>query len=564
MPNFQGPDHASGRPSPHSRRTFLAGAAAVTAAVAGGAPLLSGCSSGESTNRGGTTSGKDLKKLLPAHVASRASDPDIPSRNGSSPGFTRAPEPGDLAVSVRGKPGSGGTYTAFTPLWGTPPAKDAAYYRAVNKALGAEIRWQTQDGNTYGEKLSAVLASDGIADIVCIPQWEMQGRIHGAISAKFADLGPYLSGDKVKKYPNLAAIPTAAWQMSVFGGKLRGLPMPARPLGGVVPFYRQDLFEKEGWEVPDSPDAFLALAKEITRPASKRWACEDMWWSAQIIFGCPPEKPYYWTERDGKLVHKVETDAWLEALEWTRKLYAAGVVHPDAVAGKANDAATRFTSGQSLMMNDGDAKWYGLTFEQASANPDFRIQGMDFFGPGGGDPVLYQGAPASLWSFLNKKLPKERIEECLALADFIAAPYGTREQRLIDYGTEGEHYTLKDGVPVKTEKGVKEVMDTYRFIVSAEASVAYPDHPRVVKDYCGWMQRMGAHMRKPLFYGMQIQEPTRYASLYTPFEDLAKDVVRGRKSLRDAQRAVTDWRKGGGDKLRDWYAELLEKNGSGV
>ncbi|NJQ02257.1 extracellular solute-binding protein [Streptomyces zingiberis] len=564
MPKFQAPDHraAPGRGRP-SRRAVLAGAAAA-AAAAGGVPLLSGCSAGESSGRDGTTGGKDLKKLLPTYVASRVSDPDIPGRNGSSPGFTRAPAPEDLTRSVRSAPGGGGTYTAFTPLWGTPPPKDALYYRAVNKELGATVRWQTQDGNYYGEKLSAVLASDDIADIVCVPQWEMQGRVHGAISAKFADLGPYLSGDRVKKYPNLAAIPTDAWRMSVFGGRLRGLPMPARPLGGVIPFYRQDLFEKEGYEVPRSPAEFLALAKEITRPKSRVWACEDMWWSAQIIFGCPPEKPYYWTEENGKLVHKVETDAYLEALEWTRKLYAAKVVHPDAVAGKANDMTVRFTSGQSLMMNDGDGKWYGLTFEQATANPGFRIQAMDFFGADGGDPVLYQGAPANIWSFLNKNLSKEQIEECLALADFIAAPYGTREQRLIEYGIEGEHHTIEDGVPVKTEKGVKEVLDTYRFVVSPQASVAYPDHPRMVKDYCGWMQRMGRHMRKPLFHGMQIQEPNRYASLYTPFEDLNKDVVRGRKPMRDAQRAVEDWRRGGGDKLRDWYAELLEKNGSGV
>ncbi|MEU5613346.1 extracellular solute-binding protein [Streptomyces sparsogenes] len=560
MPNSQ----ASASTSTPSRRTVLSSAAVAAVAVAGGAPLLSGCSTEESTGKGGTTSGKDLKKLLPTYVASRVVEPDIPGVNGSSPGFTRAEPAADLVASVKGKPGHGGSYTVFEPLWGTPPAKDCDYYKAVNEALGAEITFQPQDGNTYGEKLSAVLASDDIADVVTIPQWEMGGKLQGAISAKFADLGPYLSGDKVRKYPNLAAIPTAAWQMSVFGGKLRGLPMPSRPLGGVIPFYREDVFEKEDYEVPGSPDEFLALAKEITRPKSKVWACEDMWWSAQIFFGCPGEKPFYWVEKDGRLVHKVELDNYLEALEWCRKLFKGGYVHPDAVAGKANDALTRFTSGQSLIMNDGDAKWWGATFEQAEPNPDFKIQAMDFFGADGGDPTLYLDPPARIWSFLNKRLSKDRIEEFLDLADYIAAPYGTKEQRLIDYGVEGTHHTLKHGAPVKNAKGVKEVQDTYRFIASPEATVAYPDFPQMVKDWCAWMQRMCEFAKKPLFYGMQIQEPNRYASLYTPFEDLAKDVVRGRKSIRDAQSAISDWRSGGGDKLRDWYVKILEKNGSGA
>lgn len=555
---------ASASTSTPSRRTVLSSAAVAAVAVAGGVPLLSACSTEESTGKGGTTSGKDLKKLLPTYAASRVVKPDIPSVNGSSPGFTQAKPTAELVASVKGKPGKGGSYTVFEPLWGTPPPKNSAYYKAVNEALGAKITFQPQDGNTYGEKLSAVLASGDIADIVMIPQWEMGGKLQGAISAKFADLGPYLSGDKVKKYPNLAAIPTAAWQMSVFGGKLRGLPMPARPLSGVIPFYREDIFKKEGYEVPKSADEFLALAKEITRPKSKVWACEDMWWSAQIIFGCPGEKPFYWVEKDGKLVHKVELDNYLEALEWCRKLFKSGYVHPDAVAGKANDSLTRFTSGQSLIMNDGDAKWYGATFEQAEPNPDFKIQGMDYFGADGGDPTLYLGPPANIWSFLNKKLSKDRIEEILAVANYIAAPYGTKEQRLIDYGVEGVHHTMKHGAPVKNSKGVTEVQDTYRFIVSPEATVAYPDFPQMVKDYCGWMQRMGKFVKKPVFYGMQIQEPNRYASLYTPFEDLAKDVVRGRKSIRDAQSAISDWRSGGGDKLRDWYAKLLDKNGSGA
>ncbi|MGO4430350.1 hypothetical protein AB4Z54_69225, partial [Streptomyces sp. MCAF7] len=97
--------------------------------------------------------------------------------------------------------------------------------------------------------------------------------------------------------------------------------------------------------------------------------------------------------------------------------------------------------------------------------------------------------------------------EILAVANFIAAPYGTKEQRLIDYGVEGVHHTLKHGAPVKNSKGVTEVQDTYRFIVSPEATVAYPDFPQMVKDYCGWMQRMGKFAKKPVFYGMQIQEP---------------------------------------------------------
>jgi len=196
-----------------SRRTFLA-STAVAAAVAGGTPLLSACSSGGGGGRNeGATTKKDARKILPAHVPSQVVEPDIPSENGSRPGFTGKAEPyGELPASVPEKMGGGGTVTITSPLWGTPPEKDCAYYRAVDEAIGVRVDWQTQDGNTYGEKLGAVLASSGIPDMVVIPGWEMQGKIRSAIDSRFADLGPYLSGEAVKKYPNLAAIPTPAWR----------------------------------------------------------------------------------------------------------------------------------------------------------------------------------------------------------------------------------------------------------------------------------------------------------------------------------------------------------------
>ncbi|HZG02266.1 MAG TPA: extracellular solute-binding protein [Streptomyces sp.] len=544
-----------------SRRTFLA-QAAVAAAAAGGAPLLSACSSGGGGNRNeGTTTRKDAERILPAYTASRPVEPDIPGRNGSRPGFTGKARPyADLPASVPEKTGRGGRVTVMSPLWGTPPEKDCAYYRAVDEAIGVHVDWETQDGNTYGEKLGAVLASSGIPDVVVIPSWEMQGRIRSAIDSRFADLGRYLSGEKVRKYPNLAAIPTAAWQMSIFGGKLRGLPIPSGAVDIIIPYYRQDVFEAKGWEVPTSAREFLDLAREITAPRARVWACEDMKWTAFNVFGVLPEKPYCWERQGDGLVHRIEKDNYLEALEWTRKLYAAGVVHPDARTGRG-DAGTRFTAGQSLIMNDGNAKWYGWTYEQSEQNPDFRVQGMDIFGHDGGDPRLYFANPAGIWAFINEKASEETVEECLAIANFAAAPYGTKENRLVRYGVEGTHHTLEDGVPTKTEQGVAEVQDTYFFVAGAEAVAAFPDHPQVVEDWCAWQQRMGAFMKKPLLYGMQVREPNRWANIGDQFEDLEDDVVRGRRKVSDMQRAVEDWRRAGGDRLRDWYRKLIDEVG---
>ncbi|WP_121701125.1 extracellular solute-binding protein [Streptomyces sp. E5N298] len=555
------PNAASGP----SRRSFLASTAVATAAVAGGVPLLSACGGSDGGSREGTTSGKDAEKLLPAYVAGSVVTPDIPSKNGSAVGFTSKLDLADLKTSVPQKLGKGGEITVMSPFWGSPPKEDNAYYRAMNDLIGVDVVWQNQDGNTYDQKLGAVLASSEVPDVVVVPGWNMTGKIPSAIIGKFADLGPYLSGDAVKEYPNLAAIPTDAWRRSIFGGKLLGLPMPSSYVSGIVPLYRRDVFEKEGYEVPRSCDEFMAFAKDATNARAKRWACLDMKWTAFNAFGVLSgnEKSLGWNQVDGKLVYRAETDEYLEALEWTRKLFAAGVVHPDAKLGKSNaaDPGPKFAAGEFLVYNQDISQWWSRTAEQATQNPEFRIWGMDFFGHDGGEPTLWAQNPASIFAFVNKKASKSVIRDVLAVANVTAAPYGTKEYMATNYGVEGTHYTVEDGVPTKTDQGNIDVMNAYVMVASPAATIAHPDFPEVAKGQVEWQQRTGAVTRKPTFYGMQIVEPARYTNLSNDFEQLEDDIVRGRKKIGDMQQAVSDWKSKGGDKLRDWYQKLLDENG---
>ncbi|MEU1316525.1 Tat pathway signal sequence domain protein [Streptomyces tibetensis] len=555
------PNAASSGPS---RRSFLASTAVATAAVAGGMPLLAACGGSQEGRKEGTTSGKDAKKLLPAFVARNVVSPDIPSKNGSAAGFTRPLDLSTLKTAVPEKLGKGSKIKIMAPFWGTPPSNNNPYYKAMNEAIGVEASWQNQDGNTYDEKLGAILASSDIPDVVVVPGWNLNGKIPSAINAKFADLGEYLSGDKVKDYPNLAAVPTDAWQRSIFGGQLRAIPMPAAPVLNIAPFYRKDVFDKEGYTLPTSADEFLAWAKEATNAKAKVWACDDMKWTAFSAFGVlsGADKALWWNLEGDKLINRIETEVYLEALEWTRKLYAAGVVHPDAKAANQGQAGNRFTAGQSLVYNDDLSALWGKTAEQRTQNKDFDMGVMDIFGHDGGDPTLWAVQPANIFTFVNKKASKQVVQDFLALANYCASPYGTKEYMLTVYGVEGTDYTVKDGVPTKTTKGVNEVNGAFDYTGDPAAYIAHPDLPEIAKQQVEWQQRMGAFTKKSSFHGMTITEPNRWTNLADDFEQLEDDVVRGRKKISDVQQAVSDWKKQGGDDLRAWYKKLLDDNGS--
>ncbi|MFI1732634.1 extracellular solute-binding protein [Streptomyces acidicola] len=556
------PNSATSAPS---RRSFLASTAVAAAAVAGGMPLLSACGGSQSGSKDGTTSGKDAAKILPAYVASTVVAPDIPAKNGSAAGFSKAIATADLKTSVTKQLGSGGKLKIMSPFWGTPPEGDNPYYTAMNEAIGVEVTWRNQDGVTYDEKLGAVLASSDIPDVVVVPGWNLNGKIPGAVNAKFADLGPYLSGDKVRDYPNLAAVPTEAWQRGIFGGQLRAIPFPAPYVTDIAPLYRKDLFDKKGYSVPTSPDEFLSWAKEATDARSKVWACDDMKWTAFNVFGVlsGSDKALWWNMDGAKLVNRIETEEYLEALEWTRKLYAAKVVHPDAVSGKAGgNPGNRLTAGQVLVYSQNISDWWGKTAEQRTQNPDFEIAAFDIFGPDGGDPKLWAVQPANIFTFISKTASERQIKDFLAVCNFCAAPYGTKEFMLTAYGVEGTDYETQKGLPVKTTQGVNEVNGAFDYTGNPAPYIAYPDFPDVTKGMVEWQQRMGAFTTKSSFFGLTVTEPNRWANLADSFEQLEDDVVRGRKKISDVQQAVSDWKSKGGDELRDWYKKLLDDTGS--
>jgi putative aldouronate transport system substrate-binding protein len=537
------------------RRSFLR-MITVGAAVVGMPGLLTSCASTGAKTAAGTAA--PIAGVIPSYVPLAFVKPDFPSVKGSVPGFLTLPK--KLVKSVAKPPGSGASYKAMTPLWGTiPPTNGNKYYEAVNAMLGSKIEFQITDGNTYGDKLATVLASSkDVPDWVCVPTWNLPPRFGSEIVGNvFQDLTSYLAGDKVKAYPNLANIPSDAWKFCVFNGKLYGLPFP----GGIITdaiFYRKDVLDGLGIIVDvKNGDDLIALAKELTDAKAGRWGAEDLWASSTIIHGVVPKDG--WKLVGGKLMHRVETPEYRAALEWNAKLFASGAVHPDAVAGQDADSKKRFQSGKSLIMNDGLGGWNEALRDNLASNHAYAQQPFEPFAADGGKPVLFKGNPTNIFSFLKKSDDKKKITELLALANALAAPFGTTECDLITNGVEGVHYTKNSaGLPVPTPLAAKELQPTYIFLVDGPIVETHVQYPGYVKAASLWQSNAAKYVVDPVFYGQQISPPQRFASLSGPFTDLEKDISRGRKSLKDLDGAVKTWKASGGDELRAFYQKILD------
>src|SRR5699024_5102223 len=132
----------------------------------------------------------DVSSVLPSHIPSDYVEPDFPSVNGSTAGYASIPE--ELVQVFDTPPGSGSMFTAMTPLWATiPPTEGNQCFDAVNEAIGSTIDFQISDGNTYGDKLAAVLASEqDVPDWVSIPTWNVPPRFEQTVEALIEDRTP--------------------------------------------------------------------------------------------------------------------------------------------------------------------------------------------------------------------------------------------------------------------------------------------------------------------------------------------------------------------------------------
>lgn len=551
--------------TPASRRTFLS-LAGLTAVAAGTGGLLAGC--GEKAVRGGATQNLDkLSAVLPEQAALPASipKPDVLGTRPVADGYTKFPA--TLVDSVTQKPGAGGAaIRAMTPAWGPAPPSGAnnSYLVAVNAELGTPVDFSVQDGNTYADKLGAILGARDVPDVLCVPGWEVAklARFSDAVAALFEDLTPYLQGAAVKSYGNLATFPTGAWRHSCWNERLMAVPNPTDNPFPWVLFHRRDLLAKQGLSLPKTPDELFALGKEVTDPKKGVWAFDDIFAMVQMWHGAPGTKDGWRLRADGTPEFKYETPEFKAATEFMAKIYQAGLVHPDLVESKGADAKQLLQSGKILFKQDGMGMWQPMQAEQQKITPGFDVQPVPLFGPAGGHPLAWGADEPISYAFIKKGLGKARVEEILRVINWCSAPFGTTEFVKREYGVEGKHHTRSADGPVKTELGFKEIQNQY-FFISGRSPVVQPtpQTPKYVPDMLGYANETVKHLEKDPWVGIKLEMPAAYKAGLVPFNDKITDVVRGRRPLSDLDAIVKEFKAGGGDEARQMLATALTDAG---
>lgn len=530
---------------------MTAGAAGL---AAGAVPLLSSCGAAPASS-----SGNAANADLPDYVPIKSGSAAYPAlANGVEAGYTSFPA--NPPQSVHTPPLKGGSVSSFCQIYNPPPTPMTgnAMWQEVNRRLGGTLNINYVAADDYTTKVATLIAGDTLPDLLQVAAGSIP-NVYPFLQAKCVDLTRELAGSSIKKYPNLANLPTFTWEASVLNGSIYGVPIPRAQMGNPL-YVHQEMFDEIGVKEMKNADDALRVLKELTRPSENRWAITAgtglayRYLFAQYLFHVPNG---WKVDSKGHFTNAFETEENKEAVAYWRKAVAAGVVVPDSEGYSNTQMKNAFESGRAACVMDGWATTFDSYWAAMKAvNPNSQLRLMVLPGASGGKQTFYLGS--GIYSYTSiPQSSKSRVEELLGVLNFLAAPFGTSEYLLLNYGVQGVDYSLgPGGNPVPTAQGKADSTVPWGYL-AAGPEVQYdattPDATKYA--YEGEKALVSLGIPNPTVGLYSATNSTRGTTLNNNFNDGVTDIIAGRRPMSYYNELVSTWRSAGGNQMRNEYQQ---------
>lgn len=534
------------------RREFLAGTG-----LALGGLALAGCGSGKNS----AAPNKHPVKP-PVHVAYGAAAPDLPSGAHGIPA-AYFHYPANPKQFTKEKPGTGGTISFMLQADEVMKPKGAnPWWHGLNAAMNADLKVGTTPSADYTQKFQVAIAGGNLPDIV---QLVTVANMPQVLEKEFADLSDYVSGDKVKEYPGLASIPPEAWQIPMVNGRIWGIPQ-ARPGAGTIASTRGDLLKELGIgsnsPEPNNGQEFFELCKELSDHKRGKYAIGEQpnTWILNAILEMMGA-PNGWKVTGGKFTSVIESEEMKAALEQVTKLWKAGYVHPDSFTNPGENF-TWWSGGITSIYFQNIAGW--PTYAKSYPDWNIGVIALPKWEGGGLAPKALGVAGYGAYAALKKAKPG-RIKELLRILDYFAAPFGTKEYLLMNYGVAGADYTMKGTDPVPTKSAVSEYPQGLLYCGSQQYVNLYvPGNTEAVKAEHAYLTKvLPTGVSNPTWGLYSETNATKGATAGTNVLNAQSDIIQGRRKLSEWDQIVKTWRQQAGDATRREYEKAYDDLKSG-
>jgi putative aldouronate transport system substrate-binding protein len=503
---------------------------------------------------------------LPTYIPPNSPPPDVPGGTITPPGYTSYPQ--QLIRSVADPPAKGGQINIITETLNTlpTPMDSNPVWQELNKRVGATLNINITPFADYSTKLPTILASEDIPDMLYLPNGFLVAGFPQFLEAKCADLTPFLSGDAVKAFPNLAAHPTSVWKTVVINNKIFGVGDPVPPFFWVH-WHHAELLQQAGLQPPQTAADYRNIMQTLQKPNDGLFGIVAEsgylygYGVVNQLFTSIYGGPNQWQVDNGKLVRLFETEQFKAALGYARDLWSAGLYEPGSPGYNTLSARQAFVARKGVFRWDGNTTDIFHSFgAPTELQPPPQIRLVPPFGADSSTKPTYPLFHGSFGTMVLKKASEDRIRELLSVLNLIASPFGTEEYQLIAYGLEGRDFTRSDtGTPVFTDQGRADwIQPTMQAVVNPARVYFDPLGADYVPHVIGVFKQYEAVGVTDPTVGYYSESNGRQGVVANQrFGDGITDIVVSRRPLSDLDSLLGDWRSSGGDQVRQEFEDAM-------
>ncbi|QYR19621.1 ABC transporter substrate-binding protein [Paenibacillus sp. sptzw28] len=462
------------------------------------------------------------------------------------------------------------TITFMPESWGGGKwREDHPTVKYLNEKFNIEMKIMWTDGPTYKDKLNVFAASGDLPDMYRVTsdnfvKWQNEGV--------FMDLAPHLD-----KYPNLAkAFPDDQWKMLNPQGKLYGMPAWGLEIRDSYQI-RADWIRNVGLTMPNEEtfnvDEFYQIMKAFAlNDPDKNGKKDTAGFATDQELGANTAQlraafglANGWKLVDGKLIpQNVQSKEQKDFLGYLHKMYEEGVMDKDFLSKKGINVYELFQGGKSGIWTHHPLGLRTDTEKLKSIDPNAElVQLAPPIGPTGlrGNPTGLVGANKAV---INGKIDPKKQQRLLELLDWWMTDEGTDIMR---NGIEGVHYTKEaNGTYKQTPLGdtdLPRIMNNWFFWrADPEFFVHKWTEPAIAEFDRKYNENNAKYPWKNDSAGLEIYSETYqklWKDLETKFKEAQLKIVVGQEPVDSIDKAIADWKAGGGDKIiqemNDAYAK---------
>ncbi|MBO9597414.1 MAG: extracellular solute-binding protein [Cohnella sp.] len=324
-----------------------------------------------------------------------------------------------------------------------PQSPDPALISKIGELTGARLEIDWVRDEIYSDKLNAALTMNSLKKATFVKYTDYMGMKSALRSGMFWEIGPYL-----KDYPNLNRLNEDILSQTAVDDKIYGLytgRLSSRQ--GVI--LREDWLDKLRLTPPSTTEQLYEVLKQFTYGDPNGNGVQDTFGLADrndLIFGAFKTLSSYmgtpnnWEIRDHKLVPEFATQAYVDTMDYMKRLYDDKLINQDFVVTSKEIQRDLFINGKAGVyigsMTDVDR----LANEAKQLNPDARVTVINrIAGPNG---FKIWSIPNYNGLFLFAKSAIKTEDELQQVLAYFDRSMEKDAANLMKYGVEGRHYTL--------------------------------------------------------------------------------------------------------------------------